>query len=72
MNTIKINGKDVQYSWDTFFQVQVGKKKGAYTTRYSIMGDIRTAAFYYECINIGNGYKKRLLINGKPIVRAFS
>jgi hypothetical protein len=72
MNTIKINGRSVCYSDTTVFQVQVGKNKSAYKDRYSFTGDIRKAAFYYECINIGNGFKKRLLMNGKPLVRAFS
>lgn len=72
MNTVKINGRSVCYSDTTVFQVQVGKGKGSYKDKYTFTGDIRKAAFYYECINIGNGYKKRLCMNGKAIVRAFS
>lgn len=75
--TIKVNGREVSYSDTTKFLVQVGKgEKGAYTTRYSFTGDIRKAGFYYECMNIGNGYKKRLVMenNGRKclLVRALS
>lgn len=71
-HTIKFNGRDIEYSDNTTFQVQVGRNKSAYKTRYSFVGDIRKAAFYYQCINIGRGYKKRLLIDNKVLVRAFS
>lgn len=73
--TIKVNGRSVCYTDNTVFMVQVGKNKSAYKTKYSFKGDIRQAAFYYECINIGNGYKKRLLMSGanKPVLaRAIS
>lgn len=73
--TINVNGRSVCYHDNTVFMVQVGKNKSSYKTKYSFKGDIRQAAFYYESINIGNGYKKRLLMSGanKPVlVRAFS
>ena len=70
--SITINGKTYSYNEDTVFQVQVGKGKGKYATRYTFTGDIKTATRYYACINIGNGYKKRFVINGKTVVRAFS
>ena len=75
--SIKINGRDFSYSDSTTFLVQVGKgERGSYNTRYSFTGDINKAAFYYQCINIGNGYKKRLVMenNGSKclIVRALS
>lgn len=68
LKSIKVNGRDVQYSDKTNFTVQVGKGKSSYKTRYSFTGDIRQAAYYYECINIGNGYKKRLVMDGKTLV----
>jgi hypothetical protein len=43
------------------FHVQVGfKAKGAYLTRYS-SDSVGRAELYYRCINIGRGYKKRLI-----------
>lgn len=51
--------------------VQVGKGKGSYKTRYSFDNENR-ARMWYKCINIGNGYKKRLIINGKVVERVLS
>ena len=46
---------------ETKFLVQVGHgPKGSYKTRYSFT-DQDQASFYYVCINIGRGYKKRLV-----------
>ena len=68
--TIKIDGRSVCYHDNTIFNVQVGKGKSTYKTRYSFKGNIKQAAFYYACINIGNGYKKRLVMCGanKPVL----
>ena len=61
LKTSVLNGKRIAYSTDTDFLVQVGKgSKGAYQTRYSFRGNLAQAVLYYNCINIGNGYKKRL------------
>lgn len=56
----------------TLWCVQVGRySKGAYKPRYS-MHNAAQAMRYYHCINIGNGYKKRLLrvSGGKTLVVA--
>lgn len=50
------------------YEVQSRSKKGKYVTR------IRTtnwnqAVLYYNGINIGNGYRKRLLVNGKKYIK---
>lgn len=78
--TIKIkiatlDGQRIAYSDNTVFEVQVGRYRSAYKTRYSFTGDLARAVFYLNAINIGNGYKKRLLMVGanKPVLaRAFS
>jgi len=68
MNDIKLltnelDGKRIAYSSQTVFVVQVGKgPKGSYKTRYVFTGDLPQAVKYYNCINIGYGYKKRLLM----------
>lgn len=75
IRTAEVDGKSVAYTNETEFLVQVGRDKGAYTTRYSFTGDISRACFYYRCVNIGRGYKKRLIAPSfnKPILaRAFS
>jgi hypothetical protein len=59
----------------TEFLVQVGKGRGAYSTRYKFVGDLAQAVFYYRGINIGNGYKKRLYapsFNRKTIAKQSS
>jgi hypothetical protein len=66
-----LNGKEVTYSSDTIFYVQVGRGKGSYKARYS-GSDLSRISFYYTGINVGNGYKKRLLMGNKVLVRQFS
>jgi len=48
-------------SSDHIYHVQVGRgKKGAYATRYSF-DSLNRACFWFSCINVGYGYKKRLI-----------
>ena len=68
----ELDGKRVAYCNRTMFYVQVGRWRGAYTTRYTIEGDIAKAVKYFRCINIGNGYKKRLVMNDQTLARAAS
>lgn len=72
----ELNGKRIAYHSQTVFMVQVGRgSKGSYKTRYKFIGNLAQACMYYEGINIGNGYKKRLLASGmnKPVLaRQFS
>lgn len=74
--TFTLNGKKIAFSSETDFYVQLGKgKKGSYSTKYSFKGDLARAVFYYESINIGNGYKKRLYspaMNKPVLLRAAS
>lgn len=76
IKTVTLDGKHIAYSDRTVFLVEVGRgAKGAYATRYSITGNLHQAVQLYRCINIGNGYKKRLRAPSfnKPILaRAFS
>ena len=60
--TTTLDGKRIAYGDCTVFLVQVGRgDKGRYTTRYSVTGDLSQAVLYYNGLNIGNGYKKRLI-----------
>lgn len=61
------------------FEVQVGRdtrnSRGSYKTRYKFTSSTSVssqALLYYHSINLGNGYKKRLLKDGKVIDRQFS
>ena len=66
-----VNGKYIAYTNDTVFLVQVGKgPKGGYKNYYSFRGDPREAMFYFASINVGNGFKKRLIMSGcsRPVL----
>jgi len=70
LHTATLDGKQIGYSSETEFLVQVGKGKSAYKTRYRIVGNIGQAVAWYRGINIGNGYKKRLVswAMNKPVL----
>jgi len=75
MKTATLDGKRIAYAETTEFLVQIGKGKGKYATRYSFKGELARAVFYYNGINIGNGYKKRLIMPAaiRPVLaREFS
>ena len=75
MKTATLDGKRIAYTDNTTFLVQVGKGNRSYTTRYQFIGNLHQAVLYYRGINIGNGYKKRLVMPDamRPVLaRAFS
>ena len=75
LHTVSLDGKRIAYHSDSIFKVQVGRYKSKYKTRYSFKGSFTQALIYYKGINIGNGYKKRLICESfnKPVIaRAFS
>lgn len=66
-----VNGRKIAYTSVTLFEVQVGYgSKGKYETRYAFHGDLPKAVKYYNAINIGGGYKKRLYMpsSKKPVI----
>lgn len=67
--TITINNVEYDVEEETKYQIQVGKNKSRYENVYVIIGNSTQAVMYYKGINIGNGYKKRLLIDGKVAAR---
>ena len=74
MQTINIDGKEWIYGADDFWLVEVGKgPKGGYQSRYC-METPHSGMWYYNCINIGNGHKKRLSLvtGGKKVTVARS
>ena len=46
------------------YKVQSRSAKGKYVTRMTSLS-WNQAVLYYNGINIGNGFRKRLLVNGK-------
>jgi hypothetical protein len=69
-----LDGKWIGYSSETVFFVQTGKgPKGAYTSScVAIKGSLYRAINYYNGINIGLGYKKRVVMAGKVLAKAKS
>lgn len=73
LKTATLNGQKIGYSSATEFRIQVGKgPKGAYKTQHIFTGNLAQAVHWYNGINLGNGYKKRLLMEGKVLARAHS
>lgn len=55
------NGGRIAFHKDAVICVQVGKDKGKYETKYTFEAqDFGRAVLYYNGINIGRGFKKRL------------
>lgn len=61
MNTVNIDGKDYTWSEGDRWLVQIGKGSGAYRTKYALTTP-NQAMFYFNAINIGRGFKKRLTL----------
>ena len=66
-----LNNNRICFHCDSLIEVQIGKNKSAYRTRYSFRPEnFGQAVMYFNGINIGNGYKKRLLCKtlNKPVL----
>jgi len=59
---VELDGKRIAYCDETEFFVQVGRGRSAYKTRYVFKGNFHQAFLCYRGVNVGNGYKKRLLM----------
>lgn len=73
--TAVLNGVEIAFTNKTLFLVQLGKDNGAYKTKWTFEGDLANAVFYYKALNIGRGYKKRLIapsFNKPLLARSFS
>lgn len=67
-----LNDKRIAYTSLTEFYVQCGFGKNSYQTRWTFVGDLPKAVAYYNAINIGRGYKKRLRMHDVTLARATS
>lgn len=70
--TININNVEYEVNEKTKYQVQVGRYDSRYENVYVFYGNHTQAWLYFQSINIGNGYKKRLLVDGKVAARQLS
>lgn len=67
----ELNGKKLIFHKDSTILVQLGKGKSSYRTRYSFKAsEFSKAVFYFNCLNVGKGYKKRLIVPSfnKPLL----
>jgi hypothetical protein len=75
---ISIGNIKLEYTEDSVILVQTGRGRGAYRTRNRFVKrsdglfPVYTALMSYRAINIGNGYKKRLIVDGKCVAREMS
>lgn len=76
LKTNELDGKRIAYSSETTFYVQSGRgRKSTYRNRMAFKGNLPQAVLWYNSLNIGNGYKKRLVswdLNRPVLARAFS
>jgi hypothetical protein len=73
--TVELDGKQVAYTDETVFLVELGRGRGAYRTRWSFVGNLHRAVAHYRALNIGCGFKKRLRapsFNKPLLARSFS
>jgi hypothetical protein len=73
IKTVELDGKMIAYTDQTEFLVEVGRYRAAYKTRWRFVGNIYEAVKYYRGLNIGNGYKKRLVAPSfnKPVIARY-
>lgn len=66
----ELDGRTVAYHLGTEFLVQLGRYNSSYKTKYSFKGDLPRAVWFYNSLNVGRGYKKRLLAPSmnKPVL----
>lgn len=66
---VEINGKTFEFEYNAYtkFKIQVGKGKSSYDNRF-VTGNLNQALLLYNGINIGNGYKKRLLLDNPNLI----
>jgi len=72
----ELNNKKIVFHKDNEILVQTGKGKQSYKDTWTFKAEnFAKAVFQFNCINIGNGYKKRIICHSlnKPLLaRQFS
>lgn len=69
---VGLNNKEHTVNAHSLIQVQLGKNRSAYRTKWSFIGEAAKAVKYYRCLNVGYGYKKRLVLDGKVIAKTIT
>ncbi len=72
----ELDGRKICFHKDNVIKVEIGKGDRGYKTHSTFEAkDFGQAVWLYNGINIGNGYKKRMIcdsLNKKLLARAFS
>ncbi len=65
-----LDGRPIAFSTETEFKVQVASPKGKWRTRWSFRGNLGRAVLFYNSVNLGYGWRKRLVAPGfnKPVL----
>jgi hypothetical protein len=70
----ELDGSKVAFHRDNIIMIQIGKGKGSYEDTHTYLApDFPRAVMHYRCLNIGNGYKKRMVCwdLNKPILARY-
>ena len=58
----ELDGRVVKYTSESVFHIETGKgKRASYKPRASFVGNLGQAVAWYRMLNIGYGFKKRLV-----------
>jgi hypothetical protein len=72
----ELDGKKLAFASNAEFYVQLGKGNSSYKTKLKFLGsEFAKAVYYYNALNVGCGYKKRLYspnLNKPVLARQFS
>lgn len=65
-----LDGHLIAFSSETEFKVQVASPKGKWRTRWAVKGNLGRAVLLFNGINIGYGWRKRLIAPSfnKPVL----
>lgn len=69
--TFELDGRSIAMHIDSQIEIQLGRGRGAYKTKLTFSAlQFGRAVMHYNALNIGNGYKKRLVCKSlnKPVL----
>ena len=69
---VGLNNKEHTVNDKSVIHIQLGKNRSAYRNKWSFVGEAAKAVRYYRCLNVGYGYKKRLVLDGKVIAKTIT
>lgn len=68
--TFTLNNTEIVLNDNDIILLEIGYKNGSYKPNVKFLAkDLPSAVFHYNCLNIANGYKKRMRINNKVVAQ---